>query len=201
MELCLKTKGDERVVNNLIQMWRAETNYQESISIKRWQRSAKWLENYETTFLQEYRDKNSFFKPIDDPPQETRSFASTYAQAARTDQNNRQPTLQSDLQTRTRHLDTPRPKARKQRNPRTSTIPRPVNQQQSNILRPQYPHETGILRQVNTATRYQRPREFQRQANRERQSTDLLRRQTSPINIELDDENEYFWTKLPVQRR
>ena len=80
MERCLKTKGDERVINSFIQMWRSETNYQESISVKRWKRSAKWLDDYETKFLQEYHDKN-FFKTIDDPAEEPRPFERTYSQS------------------------------------------------------------------------------------------------------------------------
>lgn len=198
MERCLKTKGDERVINSLLQMWRSETNYQESISVKRWQRSAKWLDDYETKFLQEYHDKNSFFKTTDDQAEETRPFARTYSQAVRSEQNNRHPDIQIELQNTPRHTDTPRPKARKQRNPQTSNIPRPAYLQPSNGPRSQYQQPSNILKPISKTPRYQQPPGSQGYSNRERQSRDYLRRPIQPepynqnINIELDDDNDYF---------
>ena len=62
MERCLMAKSGGRVASILIQMWKAETSYQGTISNRRWRRSARWLDDYETKFLEEYRNRNPFFK-------------------------------------------------------------------------------------------------------------------------------------------
>lgn len=156
------------------------------------------MDDYETKFLQEYHDKNSFFKTIDDPAEEPRPFERTYSQAVRTEKNNRHPDIQIELQNRPRHIDTPRPKARKQRNPQTSNISRPAYLQPSTGPRSQYIQPSNILRPLSNPPRYQQSSGSQGRSNRERQSRDYLRRPLESetynqnINTELDDENEYF---------
>ena len=55
MESCLKTKSSGRVFSTLIQMLNTETSLQETISNRRWQHRARWLNEYETNFLQNNR--------------------------------------------------------------------------------------------------------------------------------------------------
>ena len=85
IERYLKTKGTERVVNTLLQMWKAEASHQETISHKRWQRSKKWLETYKTNFLQEYWDKDSFFKTTDDWTEQPINETQTFPRPAKTE--------------------------------------------------------------------------------------------------------------------
>ena len=195
MERCLKAKSGGRVASILIQMWKAETTYQETISNRRWRRSARWLDDYETKFLEEYRNRNPFFKKTEDQIEEPVTDTQRPNQASGTEQGIRNNTgTQNDFENATRQRDTPRPRMYKQRYSRPQNIQRPRNTQPS------------FAPLQNNKPDYQRPSTSREHTNRDVPSGNLSSRPRlnglsgQTINIELDDDSDYFLDKPRAQR-
>ena len=166
-------------------MWKAETSYQETILDGRWRHSARWLEDYEIKFLEEYRNRNPFFKKTEDQMEEPVTDACRPNQASGTEQGSRNNTgAQNDFENVTRRPDTPRPRMYKQRYPRPQNIQRPRNTQPS------------FAPIQNKKPDYKRPSTSRENYNRDLPSENLSSRPRlnglsgQTINIELDDDNE-----------
>ena len=189
MEQRLNTKGRGQVVNVLIEMWKAETGYQESISNRRWRRSARWLEDYEIKFLEEYRGKNPFFKTSEDQTEESATGTREPNYVTWTVENSRNTMdSQNNLRRDKRHQDTPRPRRYKQK------------QQQPLNMRRQGDTERRTSQMRNNEPDYQQPSTSREQQDYhgKRQSGNSSKRplqrgsSEQPIDIEQDYDNDYF---------
>ena len=141
----------------------------------------------EIKFSEEYRNRNPFFKKTEDQMEEPVTDTRRPNQSSRTEQGIRNNTgAQNDFENVTRQPDTPRPRMYKQRYPRPQKIQRPRNTQPS------------FAPIQNNKPAYQRPSTSRENYNRDVPSGNLSSRPRmnglsgQTINIELDDDNEYF---------
>ena len=117
MERCLQTKGSERVVNTLLQIWKAETSHKKRYPTKYGNAVRNGWKPMKQTFFKNTGIKTRFFKTTDDWAEQPINETQTFPRSARTEQTKR--TTQTPP-SRTKYRDTPRSRTSKQHKPKQS---------------------------------------------------------------------------------
>lgn len=120
-----KSTGQTRQI--LTDIWEKETARNESISKRRWKKNERWLQQYEDSFKEEYKDKNQnpFFKTFKE--------TNTYNKEIRSNGAENQQTEQTTRITDRRPFIPPRTGGRNSRQLRLNSV-RP--DQRNNFLKP-----------------------------------------------------------------
>ena len=205
MERRFKIKGRGQVINVLIEMWKAETGYQKSISNRRWRRSARWLEDYKIKFLEEYRGRNPFFKTSEDQTEESATGTREPNYVSGTIENSRNTTdTQNNTRRDIRRQDTPRPRRYQQKQQQPWNMQRQGDNGNGRATQNDLPHKCEIM---NLITSNHRPQE----------NNEITTEKDNPLTTQKDRYKEdhrnnpstlnkmttmiIFWNKLRAQRR